>query len=104
MAGTGNTSVRSYNFYAEGTIQAGGYAANEHVFNDIDSGVNFTSKVVQIINDGAAAIDFRWSPDPGTGAKHGSVAANEPLTQDFRREKRIYLTGTPGTAFRLFAY
>ena len=35
-------------------IAAGGYAANEHVFIDVDDGTPFTSKVVQIINDGGA--------------------------------------------------
>jgi len=104
MAGPGNTSIRSYNFFVDGTIAAGGYAANEHVFIDLDDQTEFVSKVVQIINDGGANITFRWTPDPGAGAAHGRVAAAEPLTQDFRRQRRIYLDGTPGTAFRLFAW
>ena len=108
MAGPGNTSTRSYNFFVDGTIVAGGYAANEHVFIDLDDQTEFVSKVVQIINDSGADITFRWTPDPiagaGAGVAHGRVAAGEPLTQDFRRQRRIYLDGAPGSTFRLFAW
>jgi len=104
MAGTGNTSIRSYNFFADATIANGGFAANEFIFIDADDGTPFTSKTVLIINDALSDMTFRWSPDPGTGAPHGRVAAGEPLSFDFRREKRVYLTGTTGAAFRIFAY
>lgn len=104
MAGTGSSSVRSYNFFFDGVIVVGGFAANEHVFIDADDGTPFLSKTVQIINGAATDLTFRWSPDPGAGAPHGRVAGNEPLTQDFRRERRIYITGTTGAAYRLFAW
>jgi len=104
MAGTGNTSIRSYNFAADTVIVVGGFAANEFVFVDVDDGTPFTSKTVMIINDAGTDLTFRFSPDPGTGVPHGRVAANEPMTFDFRREKRVYITGTTGAAFRIFAY
>ena len=104
MAGTGNTSIRSYNFFFSGVIVVGGFAANEHIFIDADDGTPFTSKTVQILNDAGTALSFRFSPDPGTGTPHGILVGNEPLTQDFRRERRIYITGTTGAAYRIFAY
>jgi len=105
MAGTGNTSVRSYNFFVSGTIAAGGYAANEHIFIDADDGTtNFTSKTVILFNDSANVIDIRFSPDPGGGTPHMRALANEPVTLDFKRAKRAYLSATVGSAFRLTAY
>ena len=104
MAGTRETSIRSYNFFAAGTLVAGGYAANEHIFIDADDATNFTSKTVIIFNDSAATIDIRFSPDPGGGSPHMRALANEPVTLDFKRATRIYLSGPGGSAFRVHAY
>ena len=105
MAGTGNTSIRSYNFFVAGTIVAGGYAQNKHVFNDADSGINFTAKTVIVFNDSGNPIDIRFSPDTtGSAPPHMRALANEPVTLDFKREKQIFLSGTGGSAFRVHAY
>jgi hypothetical protein len=104
MAGTGNTSIRSYNFFVGATVVTGGYAANEHIFIDADDGTNFTSKTVIFFNDSGNTIDIRFSPDPGGGAPHMRALANEPVTLDFKRAKRIYLSGANGSAFRIHAY
>lgn len=98
--GTKQTSIRSYNFWLDSTIQAPGtYAANKHDFLDPD-GTNFTSHTIMLINDSGNDIFFSFDGVHD----HGRVAANEPLTQDFRREKTIWLRGTAADPFRLWAY
>lgn len=104
MAGTGSTSIRSYNFFVSSTVAAGGFNANQHDFIDVDDGTNFTSKVVIIRNDSGNTLNVRFSSDPGTGTPHLSLLANEEISLDFRREKRIFLDGTGGSAFRVIAY
>lgn len=102
MAGTGNTSVRSYNFYLDTTVQgAGTYAENgPHNFIDASDGTLFTSHTLMFSNDSGNA--FYFSLDGVND--HGRLAANEKLTQDFRRAKRIWFRGTAGSAFRFWAY
>lgn len=107
MSGTGPTSVRSYNFFADQTIGGTGLytdAANILPFVDDDSGLQFTSHTIQLANDSASDIFFRVLADPGGGADHGRIKAGEVLTQDFRRIKAIYLKGTPGAAYRFWAW
>lgn len=178
MAGTGETSVRSYNFHLDSTLQGGGgYADNQYPFVDDDSGLPFTSKVVEIANDSANPMTFRFGPPytilahggitgprpgadfvvgepvvgqtsgatgtvsrvgdgfihvvdvvggpfvnpellrgsksraeattnaaPAPAPPHGTVGAGLTVTQDFRREKEIYLSGTATDAFRVTAY
>jgi hypothetical protein len=105
MAGTSGTSVRSYNFFVDSTIQGGGtYAENAHEFIDVDDQTPFLSHSILIVNDGGSDITFRFSADPGGGAAHGLVEANETLQLDFKRAKRIYLAGAAGVAFRLWAW
>lgn len=106
MAGPGNTSIRSYNFFVDSTLQGGGaYGENLHEFIDVDDLTPFLSHSILIVNDGAAAIDFRFSAPTGAApASHGQVAASEQLQLDFKRARRIYLSGTAGTAFRIWAW
>lgn len=105
MAGTRETSVRSYNFFVDSTLQGGGtYAENQHEFIDVDSQTPFLSHSVLIVNDSGNDITFRFSADPGGGGPHGLIEANETLQLDFKRAKRIFLAGTAGSAFRLWAW
>ena len=107
MSGTGDTSVRSYNFFKSSTIAgAGAYtdAGNILPFVDDDSGIIFTSHTIQLINDAGSSIFFRVAADTGGLPDHGEVKAGEALTQDFRRLKEIYLKGTPGAAYRFWAW
>lgn len=98
--GTGTTSVRSYNFFLDGAIQAaGGYADNAHDFEDPD-GTNFVSHSIMLINESGADIWFSFN---GTD-DHGRVAAGEPLSQDFRHHKKVWFRGTVGSTFRFWAW
>lgn len=105
MAGTKETSIRSYNFFADGTIAGtGAYAENVLVFVDVDDQTPFRSHTLIFSNDGGTDMTFRFTPDPGGGAPHGRIAAGETLQMDFRREQRIYLAGAPGLAYRFWAW
>lgn len=104
MAGTQNSSIRSYNFFVDSALVAGGYPTNQHEFIDVDDQTPFLSHSVLIVNDGGAAINFRFSADPGGGAAHGTVEPTETLQLDFKRARRIYLSGVAATAFRLWAW
>jgi len=105
MAGTGNTSIRSYNFFVDTTIAGGGtYAENQHEFIDVDDGTPFLSHSLTFSNDGATALSFRFTADPGSGAAHGRVDAGETLQMDFKRARRIYFSGAGGLAFRFWAW
>ena len=107
MAGTGSTSIRSYNFFQSSTIGGTGLytdAVNALPFVDDDSGVIFTSHTIQLINDSANSIFFRVAPDPGAGPDHGEVKPGEALTQDFRRLKQLFVRGTAGDAYRFWAW
>lgn len=102
MAGTGETSIRSYNFFLDTTIQgAGTYVLNgPHEFIDTASGINFTSHTIQLLNDSGNPI---WYSFDGVN-DHGKVLASEKFTQDFRREKKIWFRGTGTDPFRFWAY
>ena len=102
MAGTGETSIKSYSFFIDGTIQgAGTYAVNgPHDFTDIVTGTIFTSKTIQVLNDSTHDI---WFSFDGVN-DHGRVLTTEKFTQDFRREKRIWFRGTATDPFRFWAY
>ena len=104
MAGTRETSIRSYNYFVDSAIVAGGYGANKLEFVDLDDGTPFLSHSILIINDGAAAITFRFTADPGSGVPHGLVSNGETLQLDFKRARQIYLTGTALNAYRLWAW
>lgn len=105
MAGTGNTSIRSYNFFTETTIAGGGtYAENQFDFIDVDDGTPFLSNSMVFANDGATDLSFRITPDPGGGDPHGVIKAGETLQMDFKRARRVFLAGTAGLAFRFWAW
>ena len=103
MPGTGDTSVRSYNFFLDTTLAGGGtYGENEHDLVDAGSSPQliFTSKTLQWGNDAANDIFFSFD---GVN-DHGRLIAGEKLTQDFRRVKKIWFRGTGGDAFRFWAW
>jgi len=105
MAGTRESSIRSYNFFVDSTIQGGGtYAENKHEFVDVDDDTPFLSHSITIVNDSVNDISFRFTADPGGGPAHGLVTQNETLQLDFKRARRIYLSGTAGSEFRLWAW
>jgi len=104
MAGTGNSSIRSYNFFVETTIQgAGSYAENVHGFVDDVDGTPFLSHSLFIANDGGTDLSFRFTADPGSGLAHGVVKTGEKIQMDFKRARRVYLSGAPALAFRFGA-
>ena len=104
MAGTRETSIRSYNFFAEQTVVAGGFNTNLLEFIDVDEGHSFLSHTLIFANDGATDLAFRFTPDTGSGVAHGSVKAGETLQMDFQRKRRIYFNGAVGLAFRFWAW
>ena len=109
MAGTGNTSIRSYNFFTTGGLAGAGatalFAENQFEFIDVDDGTPFLSHSVTISNEGAADISFRFTPDPGTGAVHGIVRVDETLQLDYKRARQLFLAGTvAGSLFRIWAW
>lgn len=106
MAGTKETSIRSYNFYVDTTIggATGAYAENVLEFVDIDEGVPFISHTLIFSNDGATDLLFRFAADPGGGGPHGRVRAGETLQMDFKRVRRVYLSGAPGLPYRFWSW
>lgn len=105
MSGTGETSIRSYTFFADTVLAGGGnYAENQFDFIDMDGAGPFISHSILIANDGGSNLSFRFSADPGSGPAHGRVEAGETLQMDFKRARRIFLSGTAGLTFRLWAW
>lgn len=103
--GTKETSIRSYNFFLDTTVQAAGtYAANEHVFIDTETGINFVSHTIQIANDGANHLYFSFNGVDDHGRLFPANQQGATITQDFRRVKKIWFRGTTGDAFRFWAW
>lgn len=102
MAGTGNTSIKSYDFYHEGTIVGNTFAQNVLTFIDTTSVVNFLSTGIIVVNDGAG--NMLLSFDGST--THGLVKPGEVLTFDWRKKKRIFLNGVGGSTpdYRVWAW
>lgn len=103
MPGTGDTSIRSYNFFLDTVIGTPGTyvnPANEHNFIDILDGTNFLSHSIQVVNDGVTDI---WFSFDGVN-DFGRVTPSQPLSQDFRRFRKIWFRGTAGSAFRFWAW
>lgn len=88
MAGTGDTSIKSYRFFLDITLAGGGtYAENAHQFIDDDSGDPFRSYTVQFANDGGSDLLFRFA-EPYVvlnftgltpGSKHQTFEVGEPV-------------------------
>ena len=106
MAGTKETSIRSYNFYVDTTLAGTGlYAENVLELVDVDDQTPFLAHTILFSNDGATDMLFRFSADPtGSAAAHGRVRAGETLQMDFKRVRRVYLQGAAGLAFRFWAW
>ena len=102
MAGTGNTSIKSYNFFVQAKVEATYIADGGHDFVDSESGVIFLSHTVLLSND--TPLDIWFSYDGVND--YGRVLRDEVLQMDFRRERKIWLRGTVGpTNFvRFWAY
>ena len=101
MPGTGITSIRSYNFFRDAAILAPGTYAANGPFDFIDpDGTPFLSQTIQLINDSGGTLYFSFDGSND----HGKILAGEPLTQDFRRERRIWVRGPVGSAYRFWAY
>lgn len=105
MAGTRETSVRSYDLYTEGsTPNTNNFADALIDFVSQDAyATPFLSQGIIITNDntsGGANIQFSFN---GTTV-HGTVKPTEIITFDFRRERKIYLRSTSASAFRLWAW
>jgi hypothetical protein len=99
MAGTGDTSIKSYDFYNAGTA---GAAFALQSFLDTTTGVNFISTGIIIVNDGAGNLQISFD---GTTV-HGLIQPAEVITFDWRRKKGIYLRGIGGSTpnWRLWAW
>ncbi len=100
MAGTKETSVRTYNYYAKTTITNGAYGASFEFVDQLD-GTPFISHTLQWCNDGAVSIFFSF--DGVTD--HGEIFTGEKLTQDFRRQRRIWIrNGGANCPIRFWAW
>ena len=107
MAGTYNTSVRSYNLYMEGTTPSSNHFADAEipfVSQDVTvENVPFLSQGIILTNDnttGGANIQFSFD---GT-TLHGTVMPTEVITFDFRHETQIYLRFSAASPFRFWAW
>jgi hypothetical protein len=99
MPGTGDTSVRSYDFYTAGTAGAA-FVFEEFVDPTVPSA--FISTGIIVVNDGAGDMQISFD---GTTI-HGLIKASEVITFDWRRKKGIYIRGIGGSTpdWRLWAW
>ena len=102
VGGTGNTSIRTYHFHRDTVVAGvGTYADNgPYTFIDEIDQTPFLSICIQIVNSGAADMFFSFD---GTN-DHGRVLAGQDLTQQFRRERKIWLRGVAGNAYRHWSW
>ena len=102
MAGTGNSSIRSYTMSEATTAAAGAFV--EFPFIDENDSTPFISTGILIANDGAGGLEFSF--DPNGVRLDGEVFANEQISFDFRKVRTIWVRGkgaaTP--AFRLWIW
>lgn len=76
MAGTGETSIRSYNYFADSTVVGTTFSQNQLDFVDEDLNINFVSQTVWISNDSTTdTLDFRFT-EPKTRLNHGVVTGS----------------------------
>lgn len=112
MAGTFDTSVRSYRFYARDPASGGSGPALTANFSDcklvlIDKGdgqTNFTSQGLIIANDDGAANEMQVSFDGVT--VEGDLMAQESMNFFSIRRKVVYLRATGGgpLPYRVWAW
>lgn len=104
MAGTRNTSVRSYHLYVEGLTPATGiFTDAELSFIDMIDQTPFLSQGLILANDNAmGGADILFSFDGLT--VHGRAKPGDIITFDFRRERVIYLKSSAASAFRFWAW
>jgi hypothetical protein len=102
VGGTGNTSIRTYHFHRDTTLAGGGGYADNGPYNFIDEidQTPFISINLQFINAGAADMFFSFD---GVN-DHGRFIPGQDLTQSLRREKRVWLRGVAGQAYRFWAW
>lgn len=98
MAGTGNSSVRSYRTFSTGAVTA----------NFSDTKIEFTQDGTQFLSQGMVFIsdgtgDFEFSFD-GT-VVHGRINEGDIISFDFFKERRVYLRGVAATpTYRFWAW
>lgn len=104
MAGTGNSSVRSYQLYAEGlTPNTNVFADAQINFLDEGDGTPFRSQGIIIKNDNAGGgADILFSFDGTT--VHGRAKAGDMITFDFRRETMVFLKSSSNSSYRFWAW
>jgi len=102
VGGTGNTSIRTYHFHRDTVLAGAGTYVDNGPYNFIDEidQTPFISICVQVINTGAADMFFSFD---GVN-DHGRVVPGQDLTQQLRREKRIWLRGVAGNAYKLYSW
>jgi hypothetical protein len=106
MAGTRNTSIKSYDFYRDSTLGASAVTTTfidvRHEFvDDLDGGA-FLSYAVMVANDHATSdIFFSWD---GVNV-HGRVTPGTNASFENKRKRKIYLRGAAGgEGYRLWAW
>jgi hypothetical protein len=106
MAGTGNSSVRSYDFYRDSTLGAPAlttaFVDVGLTFTDDLSQTEFLSFAVMLANDHTTSdIFFSWD---GVNV-HGRVTPGTNVSFEHKRKRQIYLRGTAGgETYRLWAW
>ena len=101
MAGTGNTSVRSYTLYSTAAVTAD-FIGTEILFVDDMDNTPFLSTGIMFINDGTGDYEFSFDGK----SVHGRVNANDVLTFDFMKHRKVYLRGIAAAipTFRMWAW
>lgn len=100
MAGTRNTSMRSYDLYSSGTLTAN-FSDTFIEFADDGDGTKFLSTGMIFICDGTGDLQFSYD-----GVRvDGYVAAGEQITFDFKKKRQVYLRGAGATPdYRFWAW
>lgn len=104
MAGTRNTSIRSYTLYREGnTPMTDIFADLEIDFIDQMDETPFISQGIILVNDnGGGGADITFSYDGTT--IHGRAKAGDILSFDYKRETKIFLKSVAISPFRLWCW
>jgi hypothetical protein len=107
MAGTYDTSIRSYDLYMEGTTPSTNVFSGLNIpfvsQNTLVENVPFLSQGMIIANDNASmGANIQISFDGTT--IHGTIQPQEMLTFDFRHETQIFLRSSAASAFRFWTW